>query len=63
MVVSLFLGGFWGSWVDFWRSSTRLCYMMRYLVSIFCVLWLLWVDLFYFSMSKIIDFPREGRQF
>ena len=38
MVASLLLGAFWRSWVATWRSSTRLCFMMRYLVSIFFVL-------------------------
>ena len=60
-LLGVFLGAFWGSWVGTWRSSSRLCYLMRYLGSILSVLCLFWVDSYYFSPSKIIDFHWDGR--
>ena len=58
MVGSLCFGAFWRSWVATWRSSTRLCFMMRYLVSIFFVLCPFLTPFSYFSTSKLIDFHR-----
>ena len=56
MVASLCLGAFWRFWVATWRSSTRLCCMIRNLVSIFFILCPFLILFSYFSTSKIIDF-------